>query len=308
MTVATAPAPTTPAPTTNAAPSKTPSTPPPSVNGVKTDAKGQSDAVKHPVEGEVVSPRKLKIVVDGQEQELEESEIIKRAQKATGAEKRFEEAVKIRQQHDALVNALKDPKQLWQILSSPALGHDIKKIATEYLYENVVKPDSMSPEERERAKLAQEAEAARAELAEYKNREEQAKYQESVRQNLIALDKEFGEALASSGLPKSPEIVKRAAGYMSIALKNGARITAAEALSVVKEEMRESVKHFVNGLEGDALEGWLGAEIVEKLRLQSLKKIPGQVPAQTKTPDTTPSSVKAPNKFLTEKEWDQQFK
>lgn len=250
--------------------------------------------------------KKWKLVVDGKEEEVDEPELVRRAQKAKGAELRFQEAAQLRKQLETVASTLKNPKEVFNFLKNE-FGYDPKKLASEFLYENYVRPETMTPEQKKMAEIEQRALAAEEQLKQFQEKEQQAQMQVQVQAALESLNKEMGEALQESGLPKNPQVVKQAAAYMQIAMENGVQITAKEALAVVKDEIRESLKHFVTDLDGDKLEEWFGQDVTEKFRLQSLKKLSGNKPENAPPPQNSAPEQK-PVKWLTEKEFDQRFK
>jgi len=88
--------------------------------------------------------RKLKLKIDGIEQEYSEEDVIKMAQMSAAAQKRFQEAAATRKQSEEFLNALKtDPLS---VLSHPDIGVDVKKFAEDFLLKELEKAE-MSPEQ-----------------------------------------------------------------------------------------------------------------------------------------------------------------
>jgi hypothetical protein len=170
-------------------------------------------------------PRKHKLKVHGEELELEEAEVLRRAQKYTAADRRFEDAAKLKreaaqetQRARELFAAAKDPKKLKQVLSDPRVGADVKLIAKEWLAEALreqiaaqeygpLPPEEeakltaeqrelrqMKREAKERERKAQEdaaaAEKAKADEAEKAEQERVAKHRDELGTQILSVMKE----------------------------------------------------------------------------------------------------------------------
>ncbi len=148
--------------------------------------------------------------------------------KSREADKRMQLAAKLKKdlemtnaQVAQLFDALKrDP---WKVLSNPALGHDVRKMAEEYVWQ-MIQEQRMTPEQRE-------AMQAKMELQEMKSQQEAQRREQSDRemQALIAQrrahwEKSISEAIDTAKLPKTSYTVRRFAEYIRAASK--ARIPA----------------------------------------------------------------------------------
>lgn len=136
------------------------------------EAKKAPEPPKPPEEKKPDAPRKLKLKVDGVEEEHEEAEVIRRAQKASAADKRFAEASKAKKEaaeevgraRALLEMAMKDPIAF---LKDPRLKVDAKATATKFLQEQIQaeieaeQEKTLSPEAKElralKRKLEEEA-------------------------------------------------------------------------------------------------------------------------------------------------------
>ena len=100
--------------------------------------------------------RLYRVKIDGQEMEVDESELLAGYQRAKAANKRFEEAAKQRKQAEHFLKLLRtDPVK---VLQHPEVGHDVRQLAEDYLAE-IIKKEKMSPEEREKAELKEKLQA-----------------------------------------------------------------------------------------------------------------------------------------------------
>jgi len=252
-----------------------------------------------------IEAKKYKLVVDGAEEEVDEPELIRRAQKAKGAEKRFEEANRLRGQLNAILSELKDPKKVFSLLSRPEIGHDIKNLASEWLYENVVKPEQMSTEERikfERERAMQENEQIKRERDEYKKLIDEEREKRETALEMERLDREMTKTLSQSNLPKTPQTVSRMAYYMKLGHERGVSLTPDDVLPFVKKDFEDSLKAMVGGLDGETLEAFLGSDVSEKIRKHTLSKVAGAQKQVIEKPSTGEDD-KPKRRFLSEKDW-----
>ena len=252
-----------------------------------------------------IEAKKYKLLVDGADVEVDETELIRRAQKATGAEKRFEEANRLRDQLNAILSELKDPKKVFSLLSRPEIGHDIKNLASEWLYENVVKPEQMSTEERikfERERAMQENEQIKRERDEYKKLIDEEREKRETALEMERLDREMTKTLSQSNLPKTPQTVSRMAYYMKLGHERGVSLTPDDVLPFVRKDFEDSLKALVGGLDGDTLEAFLGSDVSEKIRKHTLAKVAGAQKQVIEKPSTGEDD-KPKRRFLSEKDW-----
>lgn len=300
------PAPAAPAPTATpsqpAAPAKidaTPSAQAPKAGeqkqGTQPDAKAQAQAV--------AEAKKYKLLVDGADVEVDETELIRRAQKATGAEKRFEEANRVKQQLDAILSELKDPKKVFQLLSRPEIGHDVKTLASEWLYENVVKPESMPKEQYELQKMKAEFDQIKKERDEYATKYQTEQEQKETALEMERLDKAMKATLESSNLPRTPQTISRMAYYMQVGLQRGVNLTPADVLPLVKNDYEAALKAFVGDLDGDDLENFLGESVAEKIRKHTLAKVQSGAKGLSDKKVLSTSEPTEKRTFLSEKDW-----
>ena len=161
--------------------------------------------VPEPTKAEI---RKHKIKVDGKEEELDESEILRLASLGKGSQKRFSEAAAQRKETEEFVHLLKTNPRA--ILSDPRIGVDVKKFAEEILWEHL-QDQSLTPEQKNQRKIE-------AELKRYKDQEESTKKESDQKQAEIeqkqheaAYEKKIMTALDSGNLPKNQFTVKRMA-------------------------------------------------------------------------------------------------
>jgi hypothetical protein len=286
--------PATPAATPEVSPAESTAT---EVNAPEADESGSPE----PKEPEPKpQPRKHKLKVDGAEEELDEDEVIRRAQKYSAADKKFQEAAKVRKQAESFIRALKENPRA--VLSNPNLGINLREFAEKVLWEDL-QEQLVPPEEKERR-------AEKAELEKY--REEKRKREEAARQQEQEQLKEkyrqdwskkFNEALEQGGLPRTDWTVKQMAAYMKQALAKGYKhVEPADVVELVKADWINAQKEMFTHLDAEKLVELLGNEAAEKLRQHDLKKFrppePEAKPAAAKKQERTFASVEEMQRHL----------
>lgn len=272
----------------------------PASNGGRTLA----DQVKKPAAptsdegppGETAAERairlKMKFKVDGEEieEELDEHEIRMRLQKSKGAEKRFEEAARLRKEwEDAVALGKRDPaaamKQLFDV--------DLEKWAEQRLEERF--QEAMLPEhEREKRKLEKELAEYRRQAEEQKTaaeREAKAAYERKVFQETEA---QYLEAFQASGLDPQyarTVVMPLAADVALAALKNGIELSPEDTIKAATKRLNQVAQNATKGLKGNALLDFLGDDVVKEVLSARLAKVkrPSAPPAPPKPKEQEPS-------------------
>jgi hypothetical protein len=257
--------------------------------------------------------RKLKLKVNGREMELEEPEVIRRAQLASAADEKFREASEMRKQAEQFFKTLlEDPKA---VLMHPDVRDRInfRALAEEFLGAELQK-EMMSPEQRELEELRQykkqqdEARVnAEKEQLTRTQQEEMTRLQQRAAQEY---DKKITDVLAQSNLPKTAYTVKRVAELLHGALTKGYDLDVQTAVDMVREGYMTDVQSLVGGLEGESLVKLLGGDILKRLRKYDLERIKAQL-EQSNTPPPQPAPAPAPSatprneqgQFLRPDEW-----
>jgi hypothetical protein len=252
----------------------------------ESKTEGQKDQeVKEAIE-------KFKLLIDGVEEEVDKTELIKRAQKATASDKKFQEAAKIRRQSEDLIRLLKaDP---WRVLQHPSLGHDVRKLAEQFLYERI-QEDAMTPEQKEsleaKRKVKEYEDMIQQQKVDDQNKQMatlRAKYEDSYSKDII-------ETLKVSGLPQTPSTVRRMAYYMHQALLKGYELKANDVVSLVRQDYETEIKELFGPLDAQTLVELLGEDTAKKIRLADLSKL--KKPGQTiSAKEQAPSPEGSPNK------------
>lgn len=232
----------------------------------KPEAKKKDDKPKE--------KRILKLKINGKEEDFDATDdgvVAAEIQKGRAAQEKFKEASTIRKQALNFVEALKTNPIA--ALSHPSLGLDLKKICEEYLYENVVKQEMMSPEERQREQEKRELEAyrkAEADRKAQKENQDKETMKEKYRQDWSV---KFKDALSQTGLPATDWTVKRMAEYMKVAISKGHKhIQPIDVAKQVKEDWERAAKDLYSSVDGEKLIELIGKDNVDKIRKANLKR------------------------------------
>lgn len=228
----------------------------------KATAPAAADLQK-PAEGADVKPLDAKKPANQLEAELQaqfgaewdtlpqkaKDRLIAAEMKTREADKRMQLAAKLKKDLDMtngqvtqLIEALKrDP---WKVLANPALGHDVRKLAEEYVWQ-MIQEQRMTPEQRE-------AMQAKAELATIKAQQEQAKKDQEHREMeaLIAQrrqywEKTISEAIDAEKLPKTSYVVRRFADYVRAAARSRQPADMPAIASQIRQELVELQSKFL---------------------------------------------------------------
>jgi hypothetical protein len=234
----------------------------------------QSEAPPKELEKQIQNmKRKFLLKVDGEEFEeefdLADEESLKRElQLARAAKKRMAEAQDAKRKAFELVQGFeKDPASILK-----RLGPKGYEYAEQVLLEKL-QNEMMSPEQRKLAEY--EAKIKQYEDLERSQKEEQEKAQQQALETKHAehYQKVIIEALDKSGLPKTPDMAKRAAYLLQKNLELGLDLDASDLVSEMKKDVLSMVKGLVGSAEGDQLLEILGQDTAKKIRRHDIQTI-----------------------------------
>jgi len=291
---------------------------PPQVTATPESPKHEAPSVETKAKkAAAVEEEFLEYVVDGKPEKVAKSEALKRLSKAAFADKvtqQAREALKATKAKEA--EWAKEREEQKALLEQDEeaylrkMGRDPEALARKIL-ERKLREQELTPEQRE-------AEAMKAELAALKKQqEEQAKAAEAekvaanAKQIQQLMESELLSAAKAAELPTNPETFQIIYRLVQDSFDAGFPVDAEWAPRIIdaaKQQIDESIasttKAVLSGLDGDALEARLGAEVVDKLVANRLAKIRGKRPAPAATQSTEPKQS-AP-KYITEAEFREQ--
>ncbi len=266
----------------------------------KTEVKKAAEKIDaKPVKGE---PGKFAIKVDGEVIELSKEDMVKYAQLGKAGQARMEEASRIKSEALQLVKMLRDNPEA--VLADPyILGSEEKVIElAQKILSRKLENEQKSPEMKEKEKLQKELEDLRNKVKQDEEERQSAEYNRLVAQQEAQLEEQITEAFETSGLPKSPFVLKRLADVMISGAENNKDISPKQALAIVRREMQKDIRDLMETMPEDALEEYISAEKVQKLRSRQLAKARATQPAvakptQVRDTGNAPTEAKKPEKI-----------
>jgi hypothetical protein len=275
------------------------------VSGQEPQAKPQA------TEAEKEAIRRHKLKVNGREIEVDEVEVLRRAQLASAADEKFREAAEMRKSAEQFFETLKtNPKA---ILMNPEFQQMIgfREIAEEYLG-GELKRELMDPVQRELEDLRdfkrKQEDALKSQEQERLTQTQQRELQQLQQRAMQEYDTKITEALQTSSIAKTPEAVSRVVGLMEKALTNGYDLDPATAVAMVQDQYRSDLQAMTSTLDGEQLVKFFGDDIIKKLRKFDLTRIKQQLepaPAAAPAPSPLAREPKQPsqNQGLRPNEW-----
>jgi len=272
---------------------------------VKLPGNGNGD-VPAAVKAAAETVRKFKLKYGEEEVELDEPELIRRAQLGFGAEKRLQEAaqankkaMKVLEEWNQLTSLIKDPRKAFEIFRHPSIGLDPEKIAEDLIYEKIQR-EQMTPEQKEAAEL-------KARLMRLED-EKKAQEQEAQTQQMKALEEKYTNdyqskiisTLEKAGLPKNRRTVARMANYMLAGLQEGVELDPSDVIELVRKDYLEDIQGLFGQLEGDKLLEVLGEDVAKKIRATDLARIKGKAKDPQAKNEPPP---KVEKKKMTKEDW-----
>lgn len=226
--------------------------------------------------------RKLKLKVNGREMEMDEPEVIRRAQLSSAADEKFQQASEMRKEAEQFFELLRtNPKE---ILLHPEIAKQInfRALAEEYLggelTREMMDPKDLELQDLREFKRKQDEDRTNAETATKSKAQQEEMFQHQQRA-AKQIDQQLTEVLAKADLPKDPEVVKRVAELMYQAGQKGYELDAQTAVDIVRERSQNYLQTLTSKLEGESLVKFLGSDLVKKIRKHDLAQLKAQVSA-----------------------------
>lgn len=243
----------------------------------------KADAQAKDVQKEVAK-QLHKLVIDGKEEEVDLDELVKRAQLATAANKRFQEASQAKkdaqeqvQKVSAVLKMMKeDPGAFAK--EAKALGVDPEELATKMLEpilreqiaaeeEKLLSPEQKKQKDLERKLQEYERQEKERKDAEAKKAEDarKAAYQQEVDKHKNDFAAIIKEALTKTSLPQTPETAIALTQLLREAKERGLPLKAETLAKDLEAQERARLSGLLKANLGGAKE-WLPAELIQKIR------------------------------------------
>lgn len=226
---------------------------------------------------EAAARKAYKLKVGGKDLEVDETELLKRAQMGYSADQKWQEASQMRKQIDSFIQLMQqDPAKALE-----QLGYDVDKFAEERI-KTRIEEMKKTPEQIAHEKMQRELEAMRQER-ERERMEIQARETQRLQdQFAIEIENDISSALddKSFGFPKTPYVVKRVADMMIMALHEGMKtnnealknITAKDVLPIVRDEILREQRELYSLSPDEVFEELIGKDRLNKYRRSKIKK------------------------------------
>lgn len=235
---------------------------------VEDDGSDLSDEDVKKAEQKLEKLRK-KLKVGGKEIEVDEDELVKRAQMGYSAEEKWQEASKMRKQVESFITMLQnDPAQALE-----KMGFDVDAMAEQRIQQRIEEMKK-SPEQLELERIRRENETIKAERERERNELQQREVQRMQEQYAVQIENDINSALDAPdfGLPKSPYFVKRIADVMIYGLKNNKEISAKRAAEIVRNEVKEELQQMYQMTPDEVFEQMIGKDRLNKYRRAKITK------------------------------------
>ncbi len=243
--------------------------------------------------------RKWKLNIYGKEEEVDEPELVRRAQKASAADRQFQEAAETKKKAAEIENRYQDmveelrqnPGKIFEVL-----GKDAHEWAEQILIEKL-KYETASPEqkrmwdlEKENLTLKERQQLAEEQADLQKKQASEAEFNEVRSKAVNSIDSGIAQAVAQAGFSKpTPALVRRVAQKMLAyhSANDGELLDANLATKQVLDDIRQESIEVLDGLPESEYEKSLPKGFTEKLR----KYLVSQVQSGPMTPKQRPSDA-----------------
>jgi hypothetical protein len=185
----------------------------------------------------------------------------------------------------------------WTLLQRA--GYDPRKLAEEYLTQ-AIEEDMMPESERELKRVRLERDELERQYKEEMERREQEQMQGAIQQAQQEISSQIIDALSSSSLPKSPDVVKRIANYMLIAEQKGINVNPKQVIPLVEEDFRNLNASILKSLDPTKRISYIGEDLLKQIRQDDLARLKT---TQSQASQSTPKPRQSTNKKITKEEW-----
>lgn len=211
--------------------------------------------------------RLFKVMVDGQEQEIDEDTLKKGYSHSAAANKRMQDAAMLRKEAEEVLRIFKsNPKEAFS-----KLGLDAKQFAEQLINEELEEA-LMDPKDRELRKYRTQVEQYEAQRRAAQEAYEKEQMESEIARQSDAIQSEIINTLDQSGLPKTERTVGRIVYYMQAALQAGYNVTPKDVIEHVRNDYIHDFKAMLGGLSEQQIEMFLGNDLVRKVAKSTVKQ------------------------------------
>lgn len=247
-------------------------------------------------------PRRLKLKVDGQELELDEGEVIRRAQKASAVERKLEEIARARKELEEREAKMKAPAQDPRVKELTLKHGWTEEDAAAFLkVQDLYAREQQTPEQRALADERKRREELEQKLQAEEKAKKDAALQAEIQAERQRFEREIPAAAEKAGLPKTPHAGRLMVDQLMRQQRSGLPLDFEDAAISAKETLTQEVKAILGGMSEAQLESYLG-EHAERLRKHWVAKVKGDVKPEP-PPAAKPNGEQRPKTYLSPDEW-----
>ena len=215
------------------------------------------------------------------------------------AQKTSDIATRNARQQEKLVKEISEMIQTNPFELLKRAGYDPRQLAEEYLTQ-AIEEDMLPENEKELRRVRQEKEELERQYREELTRREQEQMDVAIQQAQQEISNNIIDALESSSLPKSPEVVKRIANYMLIAEQKGINVNPKQVIPLVEEDFRNLNAQILKSLDPTKRISYIGEDLLKQIRQDDLARLKT---SQSQSSQSVPKSKQPTNKKITKEEW-----
>lgn len=252
-------------------------------------------------------PQKIRVKIDGTEDEVDLETLKRDYQKFKSADRKFEEAAALRKEFGPIAEKIKagDFGSL-----AKTIGEDkAREWAEKYLLD-WLQYQEMPEAEKKAMKLEQELQAEReARKAEHEERNKEA-YEIATKEAYQEIDQEISEALKAMGKTPTPRMIARIAETMLASLvdETKPRMAGKQAAEHTLSEFTKDFQEYLGGLPPEELRKMLPKKTLDAFRKAEVDEVLSQSPQRNRpklADDDTPAPKKTKN--MTTDDWFKQM-
>jgi len=249
-------------------------------------AQGAPSATPESVQtsGNVPIPEKIKVKVDGTEEEIDLDTVKRDYQKYRSADKRFQEAASLRKAHEAEAKAIEKAKTGdFSELVKVAGDDKARAWAENYLLE-FLEYQQLSPEQKENRTLKQQLADKEAAEKSFKEQQEQTQLAQLQQQAAEEIDNELSEVIKAAGVRPTPRMIARIAETMLASLvdETKPRMAAGDALKKTVSEMELELDDYLANMPVEKLIAKLPKKLRDELRRSEVDQVMSQAPQKAR--------------------------
>lgn len=222
---------------------------------------------------------KHKVKIDGQDLDVGYEDLIKGFQKASSADRRFQDAANFRKQYEPIAKTFEEIKQgkLDRMLELVP-EEQFRKLAEDYLIKHI-ELQNLPEGDRRALKLEKDLAAKDAELKKLQADANKEQVEQANAQAFKEIDEEISGAVKATGKKPTPRLIARIAEDMLANLDaTGSKLNAKDALSRSIRDIHSDIAEYLPTLSAEELRKLLPKQALDALRKADVDDVMSQDP------------------------------